>query len=83
MNNTQKNIMTDIILNFEGLQDCLETLLKEEEKRARELYASRGPRSEYVHTVRSCRSLRKSIRLLDEVVYHAGDAIGEPRAEAS
>lgn len=80
MNTTQKNIMTDIICNFEGLQDCLDTLLKEEERYARSLAGVRGSRTEYDKARRTCKNLKRTIRMLDGVVDCAGGTIGQRRA---
>ena len=82
MTDTRKNIMADILYNFESLQECLGVLLREEESQARRISKRLGAHAEYESSVQTCRNLREAIRRLDGVMESA-EAMGEQNAKAS
>lgn len=83
MNETQKNILTDIVYSFDGLQESLRILLREQQRQARRAARRPGGRSEYEEAVRACRGLERTIRMVDDVMDSARDAMGGREAAAS
>lgn len=77
MNDTRKNILLDVMCSYEGLRDCLETLLAEEARSARRA----GTPAAYREAMQTCDCLRRAIALTDDAVCSAGSAIsaGERR----